>query len=139
MQVGLTGADFNGDGRLDLAVASHDTDSVWVHPGNGDGTFRAGRPFAVGNRRCFVLAADFNADGRPDLAVANLQSRDVSVLAGIDDGMFKPAVNFKPTAAPRTWPPQISITTAGRIWPARIISATASACCCKPIRLLQPT
>ena len=40
--------DFNGDGRLDLAVANQYDDTVSVLLGNGDGTFQARSTYAVG-------------------------------------------------------------------------------------------
>jgi len=36
--------DFNGDGKLDVAVASYNTNTVGVLLGNGDGTFRRRPP-----------------------------------------------------------------------------------------------
>src|SRR3989442_1462779 len=39
--------DFNGDGKLDLAVANAGSTTVSVLLGNGDGTFQAARTFAV--------------------------------------------------------------------------------------------
>ena len=37
----LVAGDFNGDGKLDLAIADPDSNSVSVFLGNGDGTFQA--------------------------------------------------------------------------------------------------
>ncbi len=48
--------------------------------GLGDGTFAAGRRFAVGNHPGKIIAGDFNADGRLDLAVSNDASSSVSTL-----------------------------------------------------------
>ncbi len=39
---GIVVADFNGDGKPDLAVANEQTNTVTVLLGNGDGTFIAG-------------------------------------------------------------------------------------------------
>ncbi len=73
-------ADFNGDGRLDLAVANQLSDDVSVFLGNGDGSFQAPRTFPAGSFAWSMAAGDFNRDGRPDLAIANQNSNNVSVL-----------------------------------------------------------
>jgi len=62
--------DFNGDGKLDLAVAAG-TSGVSVLPGNGDGTFQGAVNFAAGTRPTSVAAGDFNGDGRVDLVAAS--------------------------------------------------------------------
>jgi hypothetical protein len=78
-------ADFNGDGRPDLAVANRfdQTVSVLLNTTvaeSGTASFAAQQTFAVGNNPDGIAAADFNGDGRPDLAVANLTNNTVSVL-----------------------------------------------------------
>src|SRR5260370_6647356 len=81
--------DFNGDGRLDLAVAFWGGGTplvpalggVIVHLGYGDGTFEAGR--FLGAREfgpSAVAVGDFNGDGLLDLAAANGASATVSVF-----------------------------------------------------------
>jgi hypothetical protein len=88
--------DFNGDGKLDLAVADYgyygNGQTVSVLLGNGDGTFQAAQSFPAGTAPNSVAVGDFNGDGKPDLAVANLYSGTVSVLLGNGDGTFLPAV-----------------------------------------------
>jgi hypothetical protein len=96
--------DFNGDGRLDLAVANNYPDyqdnSVSVLLGNGDGTFQAAQNFAVGSAPSSVVVGDFNGDGLLDLAVANDRSDTVSVLLGNGDGTFQDARNFNAGSFP---------------------------------------
>src|SRR5262249_36243272 len=81
---GLAVGDFDGDGKLDVAVEELDNffpGAADVFLGNGDGTFGAGHVFRTGGDAGFgVAAGDFNGDGRPDLAVANTFSNDVRVL-----------------------------------------------------------
>src|SRR5437868_15257930 len=49
-------ADFNRDGKADLAVANHWVGSVAVLLGNGDGTFQATRTVASGHSPIAALA-----------------------------------------------------------------------------------
>ena len=87
---GLTVADFDGDGKLDVAVEELDNffpGAADVLLGNGDGTFGDPHVFRTGGDAGFgVAAADFNGDGRPDLAVANTFSNDVRVLLNTSTG-----------------------------------------------------
>src|SRR5262249_28306592 len=41
-------ADFNGDGRLDLAVANYSSNTVSILLGNSDGSFQAAQNYATG-------------------------------------------------------------------------------------------
>jgi hypothetical protein len=83
--IGVAVADFNGDGRPDLAVTDNSAGTVSVlfnqtTAGATTPSFTTAIPYAVGNTPLFVLAADFNGDGRPDLAVLNNNAKTVSVL-----------------------------------------------------------
>ena len=46
--VAIVAGDFTGDGRIDLAVANENDDTVSVLLGNGDGTFQPQVTYAVG-------------------------------------------------------------------------------------------
>jgi hypothetical protein len=72
--------DFDGDGRLDLAVANYSSNYVSVLLGIGDGSFQLPRNFGVRSGPVTVAVGDFNGDGRLDLAVGNQNSDSVSVL-----------------------------------------------------------
>ena len=88
-------ADFNKDGRPDLAVANFGGNNVSILIGNGDGTFRSTTAFHTGSRPLSVIAADFNHDGNMDLALAdNTSSGTVSVLLGTGTGSFQAAVLY---------------------------------------------
>lgn len=94
LPLSATSGDFNGDGRLDLAVANQGTDDISILLGNGDGTFHQEIIYAVGFEPYFIVAADFNADGWPDVATANHGSNTVSVLLGNGNGFFQSPVNY---------------------------------------------
>ena len=62
----LTLADFNGDGRPDLAVADFYSSTALVLLNNGGG-FDAAAPVGFVQSPTSVAAGDFDGDGRPDL------------------------------------------------------------------------
>jgi hypothetical protein len=90
-------SDFNGDGKLDLAVPIKS--GLMVFLGKGDGSFhdpiqRGGGPGPAG-----VFVGDFNRDGKPDLVAVNYGDSvndfgNVSLLLGAGDGTFGPANVF---------------------------------------------
>jgi sugar lactone lactonase YvrE len=87
--------DFNGDGILDLAVASGGGGEglATILLGNGDGTFTPanGGPVTVGSTPNSVTVGDFNGDGIPDFATANFDDGTVSIFLGKGDGTFTQA------------------------------------------------
>jgi len=68
----IVAVDFDGDGKLDLAVGNDTANDISVLLGNGDGTFRPAVSFATGNHPNSIAIGDFNNDGKPDLATANI-------------------------------------------------------------------
>src|SRR5689334_22674506 len=84
-------ADFDHDGKLDLAVANDTTKkgSLSVLFGNGDGTFAAPIVYVTAIQARAVVAGDFNGDGTIDLAVAAELGNAVSILLGNGDGTFQ--------------------------------------------------
>ena len=101
--------DFNGDGKLDLAVANALDNSVSVLLGNGDGTFQTQTTYATGSGPYVVVANDFNGDGKLDLAVVNYSDNTVSILLGNGDGTFQPQMTFATGQNPR-WLTQATST-----------------------------
>jgi FG-GAP-like repeat/FG-GAP repeat len=87
-------ADFNGDGKVDLAVANFDSNTVGVLLGSGDGTFKPAVTYNSGGDPTLVVEADVNGDGRPDLVVANYNSSTVGVLLGNGDGTFQTVATY---------------------------------------------
>src|SRR5579862_3041273 len=56
--------DFNGDGKLDAVNGDAAANAVYLHPGNGDGTFSTGTAIAVSEPPQQVLVTDMNRDGQ---------------------------------------------------------------------------
>jgi hypothetical protein len=90
--------DFNGDGKLDLAVVNHglsdtgDDGGVSILLGNGDGTFQAARNFRAGKQPESIVIADFNSDGKADIIAVSETENVLNVLLGNGDGTFQPGV-----------------------------------------------
>lgn len=96
---GLTVADLNEDGILDIVSASRDSGTVSILLGNGaggagDGTFAPAAHYPAGGSCHSAAAGDFDGDGIPDLAVVNDQGfDDLRILTGqgaggVGDGTF---------------------------------------------------
>src|SRR4051812_23018997 len=84
-------ADFNGDGRLDLATANYGSGTVSVLLGMKGGAFAAGLDFPVGLNAIRLVEGDFNGDGNVDLIAVNYLD-SISFLAGGGDGTFAPQI-----------------------------------------------
>ena len=88
-------ADFNGDGKLDLAVC-HDSggNTILVLLGNGDGTFQAPVLYTSGTDTTHLAVGDFNGDGKLDIVATNGGDNTVSILLGNGDGTFQARTNY---------------------------------------------
>jgi hypothetical protein len=101
--IAMTAADFNSDGKLDLAIVNQTTSDVSILLGNvnssGNPTFtqatgaQGGSPIAVGKTPVAIATGDLNNDSHPDLVVVNQADNTVSVLLGNGDGTFAAAQN----------------------------------------------
>lgn len=85
----VTVADFDGDGKADLAVPNYGSYSVSILKNNGDGTFAAAVNYTVAGSPTSVTAADFNGDGKLDLAVAINSNTCISIMTNNGDGTFE--------------------------------------------------
>lgn len=79
----LVSADFNFDGKKDLAVTLRYNGSVEILTGLGTGNFSTPTIFTLGNDPWAVTSADFNSDGKIDLAVTNFGDDNTSILLNI--------------------------------------------------------
>ena len=93
-------ADFNGDGKSDIASASQQTNKISIMLGDGTGNFGAITNFNTGNGPSSLAVGDFNADGKADLVTTNNISNDVSILLGKGDGSFNAATSFGTGSTP---------------------------------------
>jgi len=98
----ITAADFNNDGKLDVAVTATNASgkgSLVILLGKGDGTFQSPTQFPAGLYAFYLATADFNRDGALDMAITNSPATaagagQVSVLLGKGDGTFAAAVEY---------------------------------------------
>jgi hypothetical protein len=99
----LSVADFNGDGKLDLAALApycvSNLPCVAVYLGKGDGTFQTPVLYSTidpnhpGNTNAYGMAVgDLSGDGKPDIAVT--QSNGMVVLPNNGNGTFGAATYY---------------------------------------------
>jgi hypothetical protein len=91
----LAAGDFNGDGKLDLALASGLGDNIVTDLLNtGNGTFATAPAAAADIGPVALASADFTGNGRQDLAVEGAVD-DVLVLLSNGNGTFTPGTTLQ--------------------------------------------
>lgn len=100
--------DFDGDGKVDLAVTSNDIyglGSVTIYPNIGaEGAiaFGAGVKININNYPIAIQAMDFDSDGKSDIVVKNNTNGGLTIirnLSSIDSFSFGPAQYFPVTGS----------------------------------------
>lgn len=85
-------ADFNGDGKLDIAVSNFHSNTIAVFLNQGGGVFGAPviTTLQIPNTVGAIVAGDFNEDGKLDLIAATIAgaNQDEVVLLGKGNGSF---------------------------------------------------
>jgi hypothetical protein len=89
------GADFNGDGFVDLAVGNIGTDSVCVMLGDGQGGFTSLKNYRASQAIRGLTVLDFDGDGWTDIATANRVGNNISLLRNNGNGTFAAPVNLE--------------------------------------------
>jgi hypothetical protein len=84
--------DFNGDGKLDVAIEG--STSTVVQLGNGDGSFQA--PLVVAGIGASLTVADINGDGKADLII--FPNPMLEVYLGKGDGTFSAGQTYMTNA-----------------------------------------
>jgi hypothetical protein len=98
---GTVSADFNGDGKLDLATTNNPGGGLTIRLGKGDGTFLPGTTYLSNHYYNALVVGDFNGDGKMDIAVSlpflcggcgGEPSYLLQMFLGAGDGTFKHVV-----------------------------------------------
>ncbi len=98
--VSIVTADFNHDGKLDLAAVNRSSNNVSVYFNIGHGSFAPAVNYTVGANSWMITAADYNSDGNIDLAVTSPGTGSVAVLLSNSDGTFAPASYIATSGTP---------------------------------------
>ncbi|CAM4809506.1 unnamed protein product [Rotaria magnacalcarata] len=92
----LVVGDFNGDDKLDIAVANSVADNVGVLFGLGNRNFTTLVTYPTGSdsNPKSIATGDFNNDNRLDIVVANSGMDNVAVILRYDAGFFQGQITY---------------------------------------------
>lgn len=84
--------DFNGDGKMDIAISNGGDNTIYVYLGKGDGTFSTPEVlYTKGQSPDWLTTARLRTGGPLDLIAVDGDSKQVEVFLGNGDGTFQPS------------------------------------------------
>ncbi len=89
------GADFNGDGFIDLAVGATATDKLRILLGDGSGGFTSVVEYTGGLGMRGVTVMDIDGDGDDDICTSNISSNNITVFLNDGNGVFSTVVSVE--------------------------------------------
>jgi hypothetical protein len=92
-QPGIAAADFNHDGKLDLAFANSTAATLDVYFGNGDGTFTYASSYPTIDGATSIATSDLDGDGYSDLFVGTA-SGGVYTASQFSESFFQSVLNY---------------------------------------------
>ena len=117
---GLESGDFDGDGRLDLAIPQVLSNDVSVLLGSGTGSFAEPLRFPVGLGPVALVAGDYSGDGRLDVASVNPTTNEITVALAAGNATWRTVQQLSAGQAP------VAITQADFNRDGRLDLATAN-------------
>lgn len=102
--VDLVAADFNNDGRIDVAqvgVNAGGSSQLLYRTGNGDGTFGSSTTLSAGFFASGIVAGDINNDGRTDVIVTSETQNNIIPFLNNGVGGFTTGSSFSSAGSPR--------------------------------------
>jgi hypothetical protein len=127
--ISIAVADLNGDGKLDVVVAS----PIGVFLGNGNGTFQAATAVNATHYPNQVFVADLNHDGRLDLVGINGTIGSADVYLRNADGTYQQPQNYKLGGSYSSWATLADIDKDGKP------DLVAANWCCQPLKSYEGT
>jgi VCBS repeat protein/K319-like protein len=99
---GIVAADFNKDGRADIALANRGSNEMVLYAATADGTqFRPAVTFPAGTGSRAIVAADIDGDGKPDVVTGNEYVAHITLFSNRTVLAGRGAVAFELHALPR--------------------------------------